>query len=1148
MAVTIDNLEIEIQQNSDGAESGINNLRESLVQLKSATRGGAGLTVITRQIDGLCKAVSALPDGVKAKIKDITDSLAPLQDIQKSNLGSALNQLKRIPEITKELNSKELSKFGLQIRLVTKYIQPLATEMEKVSNGFSRLPANIQRAINANAKLTTSNNKTSSSYGILGTGIKRIVVKLTAYKAYISRIVSASAKLIKSSSDYQENLNLFTVSMGRYADSAGEYAERVSDIMGIDPSEWIRGQGIFNTLFTGFGNTSDRAALMSKNLTQLGYDISSFFNISVEDSMQKLQSGISGELEPLRRLGYDLSQAKLQATALSLGIDKTVSSMTQAEKAELRYYAILKQVTDVQGDMARTLEAPANQLRILSASITQAGRAVGNIFIPMLNKALPYVIAFFKVARSLADIIGSLVGFEFTTIEQPAEGITAISHEAESASESVKELNKQLAGFDELNVLHAQADVDMDGLASGLEFDLPEYDFLYGAVESKADAIVEKMKEWLDISDSTDSWAELMNTKLGDMLSTIGLIGIGLASWKIASALTTGIQNLIQNIGQFKQTLGITITIAGFAFAFGGFMDIGAGEADAWSYIKAAVGSALGIAGSLLTFGTGPLGWAIGITAAIVVAVAGISIGANGNITQMVSDAFYQFENGKITVTDLADNFALLTDSITDSYQPIIDGGNTITQTMNKDIKPAVDNIDAIAAAISNGAYTAEKKIPELITSFEKLNIGTKTILDAVYDNIIRAVSGSLYQALTDAGVYVPELIGVLSGIKGDADITIDEIISSFEDLDKAFQNGEISPEDYAIAILDLTNQMKEFVGQADPVINAFAGVADAMNGINWEDEDATNNAFDIINKAASDARSSVKDAYEEINRDVDIMRSWSDNPDYQIALDVILLGNETTRKEQDKQIDARLQTVFDAMQKSIIGKSQDVFAAAVKAYNESGWLHKYFVTEAQDVGIALINFQKTTIDPIEKKMKESFYKLGVDTKPWARDAMDDILRDMFDWRLNNSGLYIKGYKAELQEAINTTLSEIESEITLRTNVIVTTSITPSTLAFKERRLDAYASGGYVPSGQLFFAREAGPELVGTMGGHTAVANNDQITDGIYRAVKSAMSESKGASGSAHFTITLDSRVLYDSMVKEDRATQNRTGESAFAY
>ena len=190
------------------------------------------------------------------------------------------------------------------------------------------------------------------------------------YVYALRRIGRVLAGWIKESNDYVENLNLFTASMGQYAAESQKYAENVGEIMGIDPSAWMRAQGIFNTLIVGFGVGAEKAALMSKNLTQLSYDLSSFYNISVEDSMQKVQAGISGELEPLRRLGYDLSQTKLQAIALEHGITKSFNAMTQAEKSQLRYYAALTQVTVAQGDMARTLEAPANQLRILKA---QAG-------------------------------------------------------------------------------------------------------------------------------------------------------------------------------------------------------------------------------------------------------------------------------------------------------------------------------------------------------------------------------------------------------------------------------------------------------------------------------------------------------------------------------------------------------------------------------------------------------------------------------------------------------------------------------------------------------------------------------------------------------------------------------------------------------
>ena len=173
--------------------------------------------------------------------------------------------------------------------------------------------------------------------------------KVAIYAVTLRRIGSVLGSWIRESTSYVENLNLFTASMGEYAQEAQRYAEHVGDLLGIDPSAWMRNQGVFNTLISGFGVAADKAALMSKNLTQLGYDLSSFYNITVSDAMQKVQSGISGELEPLRRLGFDLSKAKLQAIALAHGIEKTFNEMTQAEKSQLRYYAVMTQVTVAPG-------------------------------------------------------------------------------------------------------------------------------------------------------------------------------------------------------------------------------------------------------------------------------------------------------------------------------------------------------------------------------------------------------------------------------------------------------------------------------------------------------------------------------------------------------------------------------------------------------------------------------------------------------------------------------------------------------------------------------------------------------------------------------------------------------------------------------
>lgn len=375
-------------------------------------------------------------------------------------------------------------------------IEALELEITSNSNGatdaLDRLTAALERLDKVTGKttgLTQMNTRLTKLQSTL-TNLTKSIVSVYA----IRKVANLLGDFIGKSNDYVENMNLFTVSMGRFAEEAAEYANTVSDVMGIDPSTWIRNQGVFMTLATGFGVVEDRAYTMSKNLTQLGYDLSSFFNIEYSDAMTKLQAGLSGELEPLRRLGYDLSKAKLEAVALELGITKSYNAMTQAEKAQLRYYAIMTQVTEAQGDMARTLEQPANQIRVLQAQLEQCARAIGNIFIPALNAILPYAIAVVKVLREMAEYLAALAGFTLPEVEYDA-GINSITDSAEEATEATNKLKKSLLGFDELNVLTKDTDTGAGAGGSEFSFDLPEYDFLGDAVNARVDEIVQKIKD-----------------------------------------------------------------------------------------------------------------------------------------------------------------------------------------------------------------------------------------------------------------------------------------------------------------------------------------------------------------------------------------------------------------------------------------------------------------------------------------------------------------------------------------------------------------------------------------------------------------------------------------------------------------------------
>lgn len=623
--VEIQGLEFQIVNDSTQAVTGLQNLINTLNRLKTATNGGAtglsktaqGIRELSNSLKGLnsgdasqkitrlTNALTALSQvgnvkisssianqltaintalaGLKwtdgDKLTSLANGLRPLCELGKANMTTFINQLSKLPKVIEDLEAADIDKFTQQMTALAAAMKPFADEMQKVSNGFSAFPSKIQKLITSTEKYNASARKATSTTGKFTSGLKALNVAAVAIT--FRKIGHFIAQAVTESNKYQEDLNLFTVALGQYAAEAQNYAEKVSDVMGIDPAQWLRNQGVFNTLLTGFGDTAERAQLMSQNLTQLGYDISSFFNISIEDAMQKLQSGISGELEPLRRLGYDLSQARLEQTALNLGIKESVANMTQAEKAELRYYAIMTQVTTAQGDMARTLEAPANQLRILQAQLTQAARAIGNIFIPALNAILPYAIAVVQVIREIANALANLAGFKLTEVDysgvnSAAVGAGSLADNLDDAAGAAKKLKQYTAGFDELNVFAPNTGSGSGagaGGAGGFDFDLPTYNFLGDAVQTRIGEI-KKMIE--------DTLAEITTIVSGFMLAVGAILvvtgvniplGVGLmAAGAVGLAATVGL-NWTAMSSELASTLAlITGVVGGFLLALGAIM------------------------------------------------------------------------------------------------------------------------------------------------------------------------------------------------------------------------------------------------------------------------------------------------------------------------------------------------------------------------------------------------------------------------------------------------------------------------------------------------------------------------------------------------------------------------------------------------
>lgn len=422
----------------------------------------------------------------------------------------------------------------INAKLTTENLDKLITSLGKLSKSLDKV--NAKKVSDEVKKTGDAAEDASKKADKLTNSFMNQAVKITALIAVYRKLGDWISTGIEKSMSYVENLNLFTVSLGEYAQNAEKYGNTVKEALGIDPSNWIRTQGVFNTLIKGFGVAGDQAAYMSQNLTQLTYDIASFYNISIADAEKKLESAVAGELEPVRRLGYDLSQNKLTQIAQdpryygrttysineetgaleanSVALDKNTrrtianfNELTQGEKVQLRYIALMTQVTQAQGDMARTLNDPANQMRIFKEQLSITARELGNVFIPALNQVLPYLTAFAQLAGEAFRSLANFFGFEIPDMSSRMDvgsavsGYDDIADNTGRAANNAKKLKDYMLGIDELNVFRPDEPKTGGGgggynpYALGASYKTPGYDFLSSAIKSS----VEQAKKDLEL-------------------------------------------------------------------------------------------------------------------------------------------------------------------------------------------------------------------------------------------------------------------------------------------------------------------------------------------------------------------------------------------------------------------------------------------------------------------------------------------------------------------------------------------------------------------------------------------------------------------------------------------------------------------------
>lgn len=639
--VDITSLSVEISAESQGAElnidklaTAISNLRTkgnvakvvnsldklagSIAMLKQASAGMSGLDKITSFLNGLSNvnttasaksintvvnAIKKIPAAVsglngtdyyamKDNIREVANGLSQLSILDAGNLksvGSALNAFGKIPELTNKLDHKTLDAFAVACEKISTSLTPLASQLDKVGNAFAKLPPQLSKVVTQANRVTAANEKQRKSYLSLSNqmnGFMRNMAKLVSLKAIAEYLGNAVAKF----NDFYEATDLFHNAMGNLSDEADTLISKMQGLLGVDPTKAMTYMATIQSLGTSFGLASDKAYVLSKNLTQLAYDEASYWNKNVAETFTAMSSAISGEIEPIRRLGIDLTQARLQQELLALGFNKQVSSLSQADKAVLRYIAIMKQTANVQGNLAQTIQSPANQIKILKAQLDMLAKSVGSLLYPALKSILPPLIAAVQLIREFVEWVAKLMGVKvvFTDFTKSADSVGGIGDAMDDTADSTKKAAKALKdytmGFDELNIIDPTQGSSGSGSGASAgnilgDVDLSGYDMFKNYVGTSIDEMKQKIKS---------------------MLPLIATVAAALAAWKLTN-LITDIVDAISKMNALKSiVLGLGVFTVGVVLEITGIKDAIENGVNGKNFAEIVLGALIGTTGAAI--------------------------------------------------------------------------------------------------------------------------------------------------------------------------------------------------------------------------------------------------------------------------------------------------------------------------------------------------------------------------------------------------------------------------------------------------------------------------------------------------------------------------------------------------------------------
>lgn len=833
--VEIQGLEFQIQENSAGAVTGLNNLKKALSGLKTVSVGSAnnlsktatGIRELTNALKGLntgdaSQKINRLATALAAlgnlssfrsttnsivklnsaltqlkwtdgdKLASLANGLRPLSELDKAHLTSFINQLGKLPGVINELEKADIDKFTRQMKDLSAAMKPFADEMQKVSNGFSAFPSKIQRIIASTNRYNGTVNKAASGTRAWSEALAGIKLSTVIYAS--NRIGAVIAEYMYEASEWEGIIYRFGRAFGEEAEENYKWILKLNSELQINVQKFMQYASIYGTMLKGFGVAQKDAAAMAMNYTELTYDIWAGYNDiykTFEDAAIAVRSAIAGEVEPIRRAGFTIVDSQLKITAANYGIAYSTQSASEELKSYLRYLTLIDQARaqDLIGTYAREMTTAEGLMRTLRQQLASLSQAFGSFLLPALVKVLPYVQAFVELIGEAIAALAQLFGIDLKPVDfssgvnAGAAGAGAMADNLEDASGAAKKLKQYTAGFDELNVFDPNQGSGGAGIGAGGG----------GSLEGMFD--IDKL--WDEsIFNSINSQVDELKEKLKDVLATVTSIAAGILAWKVAKDFLTALK-LLKELGSkgfaFKldfQVLGLAMFLADlkeFERYLKDFLDNG----PTFQNVAGMISSFAGMVGdALIMLGNLKVGGALKVIQGIGEIVIGISdIAANGLNVDNALTVVRGLTNVAIGIGVFTGNIKLAAWSVAiQGFTTIIREIATNWDAIKQGDWSGVDKVALIIGGLEilGGLVVALDVFSKLkgITNLGKATTAMNTLTTAT-DTIDTTVSTGLSPKLTSLAKNLGLVVGIVAEVSAAAIIVVGAIAIMGHELDE---------------------------------------------------------------------------------------------------------------------------------------------------------------------------------------------------------------------------------------------------------------------------------------------------------------------------------------------------------------------------